>query len=254
MMTVKLIMIILCLYLGVDKEDVMDIVNVAVTRLSQRDHISYKYRRIVNGYRRFDAARGTDYILDLALVSPGNKTAGEVIQRVELVRPLGAVEIIPTPYVTESTRVHLILPVTINERDAVLAFLDSYTRVCVDAGDNADLLIVLIYPDKTNDASENDAYSVIKSTIGFYESRFKQRSDARISWMSVHAGSTVPVYEAMMASFNVMDVVLHRFAPESLVFLCGVGMELSVELLNRVRMNTIIGFQVSMFICSLLVL
>jgi chondroitin polymerizing factor len=223
----------------------MDIVNVAVSRLSSHDHIHYSYRHIVNGYRRFDAARGTDYIIDLNLVAHVNKTYREVVRRVELVRPLGAVEIVPTPYVTENTRVHLILPVTLNERDAVLAFLDSYSRVCVDAGDNADLLLVLVYPDQVDVASEVDAYAVIKSTVSFYESRFKQRSDARISWMSVHANSAVSAYEAMMLSFSVMDIVLHRFSPESLMFLCSVGMELSVELLNRVRMNTINGFQVN---------
>jgi hypothetical protein len=223
----------------------MDIVNVAVNRLSAVDQIHYKYRRIVNGYRRFDAARGTDYILDLALVANSSKTlSNQVIRRVELVRPLGAVEIIPTPYVTESTRVNLILPVSLIERDAVLAFLDSYSRVCVDAGDSADLLVVLIYPDTIDATSEVDAFSVIKSTIVFYESRFEQRSDTRISWMSVKAESTTTAYEAMMVSLDTMDIVLQRFSPDSLVFVCSVGMELSVELLNRVRMNTIFSFQV----------
>jgi hypothetical protein len=240
-------------FVGIDKEDIMDIVNMAVSRLSASDRIHYTYSNIVNGYRRFDAARGTDYILDLGLVARNNNTLFDVIRRVELVRPLGAVEVVSTPYVTENTRVHLILPVSLNERDAVLAFLDSYTRVCVDAGDNADLLVVLIYPDEAEVASAVDAYAVIKSTVSFYESRFKQRSDARITWTSVQASTAVTAYEALMLSFNVMDIVLHRFSPESLVFLCSVGMELSVELLNRVRMNTISGFQVTCFVCSDLV-
>ena len=243
---------ILLVHSGVDKEDITDIVNVAMTRLSEKDHIQYKYLRIVNGYRRFDAARGTDYVMDLAYVDPRDKKT-EIIQRVELVRPLGAIEIIPTPYVTETTKIQLILPVTVRERDAVLAFLDSYSRVCVQSGDNANLLIVLIYPDKIKDAaSKDDEFVIIKSTISFYESKFKRSMDPRINWTSIHAKSTLSVYEAMMASLDNMDSVLHRFAPESLVFICSVGMELSVELLNRVRMNTILDFQVNILDCSIL--
>jgi hypothetical protein len=226
---------------GVDKEDVMDIVRVAVNSLSQHDGIHYIYRHIINGYRCFDAARGTDYILDLAVVDR-NDLSREIIRRVELLRPLGAVEIVQTHYVTESTRVHLVLPVAFGDRDAVLAFLDSYARVCVDAGDNADLLIVLLYPD-VSVPGEADIYSVIKSTITFYESRFK-RTDARITWISVHTKSTAIAHDVAIAPFTILDSVLHRFAPEAMIFICSIGMELSVELLNRIRMNTIAGFQI----------
>lgn len=229
---------------GIDREDVMDIVRTAIARLSQHDNVAYTYRRIVNGYRRFDAARGMEYILDLAVIDRGNADAREIVRRVELLRPLGAVEIIPTPYVTESTRVHLVLPVATGDRDAVLAFLDSYAHVCVDVGDNADLLVVLMYPDVAIPGESSDIYSVIKSTIAFYESRFKQ-SDARISWMSVRTKSTAIAHDVVVGPFTVLDTVLKRFSPEALVFLCSIGMELSVELLNRVRMNTITGFQVS---------
>lgn len=224
-----------------DKEDVEGIVHFALNRLSLIDRVRYGYHKIINGYRRFDAARGSDYILDLELSVDGRT----VIRRVEVVRPLGTVEIVPTPYVTESTRIRILLPVTYDERDSVLAFLDSYSHVCVDGGDNADLVLILLYVDNMAVVGDIDPYAVIKSTIAFYESRFKHRTDARISWMPVHVGSPVTAYEALSTSFNIVDIVLHRFSSESLVFLCSVGMQLSVELLNRVRMNTINGFQVS---------
>ena len=231
---------------GIDLEDVMDIVNVAVSHLNKAD-VTYEFRHIVNGYRRFDASRGMDYILDLALLELMDGETMEVVKRVGILRPLGEVEIVPTPFVTENTGVHLVLPVAVGDRDIVLAFLDSYVRVCVDAGDNADLLVVLLYPDIALDdavSDNDDIYTVVKSTIAFYESRFA-RNDARISWVSVvHENAVVGSHAAVTAPFIVIDSVMRRFPAEALVFFCSVGMELSVDLLNRVRMNTIIGFQV----------
>lgn len=231
---------------GIDREDVMDIVNIALSHLNRNASV-YKFQRIVNGYRRFDATRGMDYILDLSLVETVDGHVAADVKRVDLLRPLGVVEIIPMPFVTESTRVHLVLPVAAGDRDVVLAFLDSYVRVCVNAGDNADLLVVLLYPDIPPDkaADDDDIYAVVKSTIAFYESRFA-RNDARISWLSViHDSAVTGSHAAVTAPFTVVDSVMRRFPPEALIFFCSVGMELSVELLNRVRMNTVIGFQVS---------
>ena len=162
---------------GIDREDIMDVINVALDHLNDAN-FTYKFRHIVNGYRRFDATRGMDYILDLALAQyTEDSRSVEVVKRVGLLRPLGVVEIVPTPFVTESTRVHLILPVAVGDRDAALAFLDSYVRVCVDTGDNADLFVVLLYPDvpPDEDDSDDDVYAVVKSNIAFlYESRFAE--------------------------------------------------------------------------------
>jgi len=224
----------------------VDVVDIALNRLNNAN-ATYKFRHIVNGYRRFDATRGMDYILELALMEHMDGQSVEVVKRVGVVRPLGAVEIVPSPFVTESSRVHLVLPVAVGDRDVVLAFLDSYVRVCVDAGDNADLLVVLLYPDIPLDDvvnDDDDIYAVVKSTIAFHESRFT-RKDARISWVSVvHENAVVGSHVAVTAPFIVIDSVMRHFTAEALVFLCSVGMELSVELLNRVRMNTIVGFQV----------
>ena len=44
-------------------------------------------------------------------------------------RPLSQVEIIPMPYVTEATKVNIILPVTVDQANALSAFLDSYEKV-----------------------------------------------------------------------------------------------------------------------------
>ena len=46
-----------------------------------------------------------------------------------MLRPLSQVEIIPMPYVTEATKVNIILPVTVHEADSLSKFLAVYEKV-----------------------------------------------------------------------------------------------------------------------------
>ena len=46
-----------------------------------------------------------------------------------MLRPLSQVEIIPMPYVTEATKVNIILPVTVHEAEALSKFLAVYEKV-----------------------------------------------------------------------------------------------------------------------------
>lgn len=219
---------------GVDKQDVQDIMQTSLDRLNSKYNNRFLRARIVNGYRRFDASRGMEYILDLVLID--RQTKQEIFKRVQLVRPLGEVEIVPMPYVTENTRVNLLLTVHPGEKDDVLSFFDSYAHTCLESGDNTYLFVVFVY--ESENQERDDIYTVIKSTIAFYENRHHSR--ARITWMSVRTGGA----GSIMVSYMVLDALTHRLAPESLVLRCTVGMDLSIEFLNRVRMNTIKGWQV----------
>ena len=217
---------------GVDKEDVQDIIKVSMDRLNKRHNGRYTYRTLINGYRKFDATRGMDYILDLELLDREAKT--EVQKRVYLMRPLGAVEIVPMPYVTENTRVNLVLPVMTEDRDSVMSILDSYAHTCLESGDNTHLFVVFVYKDTADGEDEDDLYSVLKSMITFYENKYQ--NGAKIAWTAVHS--------SMPTQYTIMDAVSRKFPPESLLLLCTIRMELSIEFLNRVRMNTIADWQV----------
>lgn len=110
-----------------------------------------------------------------------------------------------------------------------------YSQVCLESGDNAYLLIVFL-KDKTQalGAAKVDDFAVIKSMVAFYESKY--RNEARVAWAEIVA--------APEDEFAIGDVVSQKFASDALIFVCSIGMELSIDLLNRVRMNTIEGVQV----------
>ena len=151
-----------------------------------------------------------------------------------LIRPLSHVEIVPMPYVTESSRVNLILPVTTDNKDGVVSFLDSYAHTCLDSGDNTNLFVVFIYDQQDYKQSKDDTFSMLKSMISYYESKYM--NGARIAWTALQSNNPT--------QFNIIDAISKRYSPESLFMLSTVGMELSIEFLNRVRMNTIQGWQV----------
>lgn len=186
----------------------------------------------MNGYRRFNPVRGMEYTLDLSLKRKGSK--GDTHKRVHLMRPLSFVEIVPMPYVTESSKLNLILPVSLDERDDVVSFLDSYAHTCLDSGDYTYLFIIFIYNQTSEKLGDNDPFAVLKSMVTLYESRYQ--NGAKIAW--------TPIYTTRPTQYSIMDTISRKFPAESLFLLCTVGMELSIEFLNRVRMNTINNWQV----------
>lgn len=57
-------------------------------------------------------------------------------------KPLGKVELIPVPYVTENTRVNIVLAVNENNREEVLRFIENYVIVCMEKKDKTHLMLV----------------------------------------------------------------------------------------------------------------
>jgi len=219
---------------GADKEDVTQVVAFAVKKLNEKHGGRFVKMRFLNGYRRFDHSRGMEYILDLALTDSMSGNL-EVHKRVNLMRPLSRVEIVPMPYVTENTRVTIVLPVAMGERDTVVSFFDSYARNCLDTGDNTYLYIVFIY-DATEETenAETDAFGVLKSMVNYYENKYS--NGAKLSYVSLHPN--------FASQFTILDKVAAKMQANTLTLLGSVDMELNAEFLNRVRMNTIQGWQV----------
>lgn len=220
---------------GADKQDIQEVVKVSVERLNEKYNNIYLYSRLVNGYRRFDPQRGMEYILDITLRDTSHNNQ-QVEKRVQLVRPLGQVEIVPMPYVTETTRINLVLPVREEDKEGVGTFLDAYAHTCLDAQENSELLIIFIYNFVPGPGQE-DTFSVLKSMVAYYNKKYTE-SGGKIEWLGIASNSS------FISDFTLMESVSHRFQPDTLLLLCSVGMELATDFFNRVRMNTIAEWQV----------
>ncbi|KAJ3611555.1 hypothetical protein NHX12_021570 [Muraenolepis orangiensis] len=226
-----------CELRGADRADVTAVLEMAVERLNARyrPQLRFRKRRLLNGYRRFDPTRGMEYVLDLALEAHTQKGHSQVLgRRVNLLRPLGSVEIIPMPYVTEATRVQVILPVTAREQDFAGGFLDSYVSNMLDTRDNVLLTILLVYdPFDAQRVSQTDVFAGLKAAVGEVEKRY---GDVKIPWISVK--TEVP------SQVKLMDIISKKHPVDTLFFLAGAWTEVNGDFLNRCRMNAISSWQV----------
>lgn len=58
-------------------------------------------------------------------------------------KPLGHIEVVPSPYVTESTRVALLLPTFEHQTKEATEFIAHYEKTCMEHQDNTFLMLVI---------------------------------------------------------------------------------------------------------------
>lgn len=126
---------------SVDAEDMQNILNKTILE-AVRINPSLEYRSLHSAYRKFDAVRGMDYRMHLNFYD--RKRREHVLKGFEVVKPIGLIEIVPSPYVTESTRVAILLPTFEHQVPEALQFVQNYERVCMDNQDNTFLMLVSI--------------------------------------------------------------------------------------------------------------
>lgn len=226
-----------CPLRGADRADVADVLGAALEELNRRYHPALRLQKqqLVNGYRRFDPARGMEYTLDLqleALTPQGGRRP--LTRRVQLLRPLSRVEILPVPYVTEASRLTVLLPLAAAERDLAPAFLEAFATAALEPGDAAAALtLLLLYePRQAQRAAHADVFAPVKAHVAELERRFP---GARVPWLSVQTAAPSPL--------RLMDLLSKKHPLDTLFLLAGPDTVLTPDFLNRCRMHAISGWQ-----------
>ncbi|XP_055277538.1 chondroitin sulfate glucuronyltransferase isoform X2 [Moschus berezovskii] len=224
-----------CPLQGVSRADVGDAVETALEQLNRRyqPRLRFQKQRLLNGYRRFDPARGMEYTLDLlleAVTQRGHRRA--LARRVSLLRPLSRVEILPMPYVTEATRVQLVLLLPAAEAAAAPAFLEAFAAGVLEPREHALLTLLLVYGPREGGRGAPDPFLGVKAAAAELERRYP---GTRLAWLAVRA--EVP------SQVRLMDVVSKKHPVDTLFFLATVWTRPGPEVLNRCRMNAISGWQ-----------
>lgn len=226
-----------CEVRGIDRLDVANVIEAAMGELNRKYKpvLHLKKQQLINGYRRFDPTRGMEYTLDLQLEVVSQKGhSRSITKRVHLVRPLSKTEIIPMPYVTEATRVHVILPLTLQERTLVDHFLEAFASRAFETGENAILTFLFIYdPVEAQQVSQNDIFAGVKKQINAYEHKYPT---VKIPWISVKTETP--------SQIKFMDIISKKHPVDTLFFLANANTEVNAEFLNRCRMNSINNWQV----------
>lgn len=216
---------------------------------------------ITTVYRKFDAVRGLEYLVDVT-------DSENQLRRLQVVKPLNPLELITdVPYVTENMHLTMVLPVRGGaEVPLAIKFLRNYANVCLKQPNHATVLaIVLIYSrhlhlsDSIESALELEKreFSRLKKVSLYIQSKFAANS-VKIVFLdltppdplSAPAISSLP--SAALATFPselaYLDLIVRSLSASStepfLMLHCRSNMLFSMDFLNRVRLNTISGRQI----------
>ncbi|CAJ0958440.1 unnamed protein product [Ranitomeya imitator] len=146
-----------------------------------------------------------------------------ITKRLSLLRPLGLVEILPMPYVTEATRVQLVLPLLTSDLGHIAGFLDAFATNLLDPQENVGLNVLLVY-DVSSSGQDKDVYEEVRSMLTELERRYK--TFLRLELANVRTESPSQV--------RLMEVVSKKHSMDTLFFLVSVwSEEYSPEVLRR---------------------
>lgn len=234
-----------------DKQDLKNVIQRVISSVSSNS-ADLVYAGAHSIYKKYDPVRGTDYILHLTF-SPRGST-DKVIKSFEVVKPLGSVEIVQSPYVTESTKITLILPIFEHQVADSTDFIIRYQKMCLESRENTFLMIVFLYDADTGVKQQEDSFLSLKNLALSLTETYKS-DGSKIAWVSVRLPETVKldpkemllnsVYgKRELLSLAVTDLALRKIGLDSLVMLMPNSARFYPDFLNRVRMNTIQSFQI----------
>lgn len=162
-------------------------------------------------------------------------------------KPLGRVEILPSPYVTESTRIALLLPIFVHQIKESLEFIKYYEKTCMEHQDNTFLMLVLLYQANSPSKEKNDIFIELKNIALQLSDKYKA-DGSRIAWVSIRLpeifsesdsnGDSVMLSSLYgkngILSLVVTDLSLRKIGLESLVMITSNRMTFKADFLNRV--------------------
>lgn len=219
-----------------------------------------KFQKLINGYRQFDPTRGTHYIIDVLLV---DQMKTEYVKRAELMRPLGKnftdqisfqlnrhlmnicflglVEIIPMPFVTETTRIFLILPIHTDEQDATLRFLRHANKTLFEkeTRDKFELLLIHVVTNKQESSQSQKWFEIIRHEVDLIR---QQRTQLLVTYHTILLSS--PSSSRSITTIQILDFFESKLRSNSLIFITNPHVDIEADFLNRCRLNVIENVQV----------
>ncbi|CAB0029709.1 unnamed protein product [Trichogramma brassicae] len=222
------------------KEDINSVIHETVEKVRNINN-GLKFRKVVNAYWKFDSSRGIDYLFDFEFIT----TSGKIInKRIEVCKPLGKVEILPVPYVTENSRINMIIIIDVNKIIQALEFLSRYEDNCMNRKDKISLTIILLYDPGNISKGDNDLYHKIKKRAVYLTEKYR-KDQLKVTWFSIRLPIAFKfIEEEPLLKVAIADLYVRKLSPENLILFADIQMELKPEYFNRVRMNTISQWQV----------
>lgn len=147
----------------------------------------------------------------------------------EACRPITHADTVPMPYVTESSTVHILVILhSESEVDATEKFLESYAKNMMAKSDKSELTLIQLNQELKN----------LKPLAQTFNAQYKKHG-SKINILNYkHYGSSRKNFDFIAA-----DLISSKSGPGTLLFICNPFTQIFPDVLNRVRINTIAGWQ-----------
>jgi hypothetical protein len=178
----------------------------------------------------------------------------EIHKRVNVMRPLGLVEFVSVPYVTENSKITIIVTFSLEyDKKQIDAFFLNYETNVLEISEVAEkinLYVVFVKTDSSknlnlkNEIEENFKY--IKTVISELEKKYSSltTSSSRIIQMDILISNYTLYLNENYRQLTATEFVSNKLTPDALMFVTPPGVEFQLEFLNRIRLNTIRANQV----------
>jgi len=211
------------------QEDVGDLLNLC--NLQPEDFSA--------GWSRLDATRGSDMILEVSHKANDRKLSS---RKCQVVKELANPEIVQMPFVTESFKISLIVPIQEKDSQETMTLLRSFAKNSIEKNDRIFLMLVFLYtPDRPEKNNNNDFFKEVKQLALQISKKYKKeggKSASHLLWYSMQTKGKVP------SDLELMDLVTQKLDNKTIILLGSPDMEIKADYFNRVRMNTIQSKQV----------
>jgi hypothetical protein len=230
------------------KFDIQEVINFSMKNLNEKSQ-RYDFVSLLNGYKQFDPTRGATYILDLKLVD--NQIENKIHKRVNVMRPLGLVELITLPFVTENVKINLVVVFSVEyDEKQIDSFFSRYERNVLEINEVAEKINLFIVYARSNESSirtRMDSNVIrIKELINGLEKKYSSitTSSSRILQAELNINNETLYLSESYRQLSAMEVVSQKLPLDALILITPPGIDFQSEFLNRVRLNTIKEHQV----------
>lgn len=230
------------------KFDIQEVIEFSIKNLNKKSS-RYNFVSLLNGYKQFDPTRGATYILDLKLTD--NQIQNTIHKRVNVMRPLGLVELITLPFVTENVKINLVSVFSAEyEEKQIESFFARYERNVLEINEVAEKVNLFIVYVKSNVSSIKIKMDMnvkrIKELITGLEKKYSSitTSSSRILQAEVTINNETLYLSESYRQLSAIEIVSQKLPLEELILITPPGIDFQSEFLNRVRLNTIKEHQV----------
>ena len=163
-------------------------------------------------------------------------------RKCQIVKELANPEIVQMPFVTESYKISLIIPVQEKDSQKTMTLLRSFAKNSIEKNDKVFLMLVFLYsPERPDKNNNNDFFKEVKQLALQISKKYKKdqsKSSSHLLWYSMQTKGIVP------SRLELMDLVTQKLDNKTIILLGSPDMEIKGDYFNRVRMNTIQSKQV----------